>query len=172
MVVSHCGASVRTPCVTLEFAKSDYRHPPTFWLRLRCRDGQVPAASVDLVFADPPYNLQLQGDLRRPDDSRVDAVDDESDKFSSFAAYDAFTHAWITACRRVMKPNATLWVIGSTTTFFASHDPARPRLLDLEPFVWRKSIRCRISAAGVSPTRTDPDLGGTRRRQPQLYVQL
>src|SRR5438477_1870993 len=78
----------------------------------------LPAASVDLVFADPPYNLQLQGDLKRPDDSRVDAVDDAWDKFASFADYDAFTRAWLIACRRVMKPAATLWVIGSYHNIF------------------------------------------------------
>src|ERR1700737_1490889 len=73
----------------------------------------LPAASIDLVFADPPYNLQLKGDLKRPDDSRVDAVDDDWDKFASFSAYDDFTRAWLLACRRVMKPAGTLWVIGS-----------------------------------------------------------
>src|SRR5437764_9942588 len=75
-------------------------------------------ASVDLVFADPPYNLQLQGDLKRPDDSKVDAVDDDWDKFSSFSAYDDFTRAWLMAARRVMKPAATLWVIGSYHNIF------------------------------------------------------
>src|SRR6188508_3609783 len=78
----------------------------------------LPAESVDLVFADPPYNLQLAGDLKRPDDSRVDAVDDHWDKFASFAAYDDFTRAWLLACRRVMKPTATLWVIGSYHNIF------------------------------------------------------
>jgi modification methylase len=78
----------------------------------------LPAASVDLVFADPPYNLQLRSELKRPDDSRVDAVDDDWDKFASFEAYDAFTRAWLLACRRVMKPNATLWVIGSYHNIF------------------------------------------------------
>jgi modification methylase len=73
----------------------------------------LPAASIDLVFADPPYNLQLRGDLKRPDDSRVDAVDDDWDKFASFAEYDAFTTAWLAACRRLLKPAGTLWVIGS-----------------------------------------------------------
>jgi modification methylase len=73
----------------------------------------LPAASVDLVFADPPYNLQLQGALKRPDESKVDAVDANWDKFSSFEAYDDFTRAWLIACRRVMKPGATLWAIGS-----------------------------------------------------------
>src|SRR3569833_1597521 len=62
----------------------------------------LPAASVDFVFADPPYNLQLKGDLKRPDDSRVDAVDDAWDQFASFEHYDAFTRAWLIACRRVM----------------------------------------------------------------------
>src|SRR5207244_6962109 len=79
---------------------------------------KLPAESVDLVFADPPYNLQLQGDLKRPDDSRVDAVDDDWDKFSSFSAYDDFTRAWLIACRRVMKREATLWVIGSYHNIF------------------------------------------------------
>ncbi|MEA2902933.1 MAG: modification methylase, partial [Alphaproteobacteria bacterium] len=79
---------------------------------------RLPSQSVDLVFADPPYNLQLQGELKRPDDSRVDAVDNDWDKFASFAAYDAFTRAWLGACRRVMKPSATLWVIGSYHNIF------------------------------------------------------
>ena len=96
--------------------------------------------SVDLVFADPPYNLQLQGGLKRPDNSRVDAVDDDWDKFSSFAAYDDFTRAWLLACRRVMKPSATLWVIGSYHNIFR----VGATLQDLgfwilNDVVWRKS---------------------------------
>jgi DNA modification methylase len=79
---------------------------------------KLPAECVDLVFADPPYNLQLQSDLKRPDDSKVDAVNDDWDKFSSFAAYDQFTREWLGACRRVMKPSATLWVIGSYHNIF------------------------------------------------------
>lgn len=74
---------------------------------------RLPDSSVDLVFADPPYNLQLEGALHRPDQSRVDAVDDAWDQFESFEAYDAFTRAWLLAVRRVLKPNGTLWVIGS-----------------------------------------------------------
>jgi len=73
----------------------------------------LPAESVDLVFADPPYNLQLNGELHRPDQSRVDGVEEAWDKFEDLAAYDAFTRAWLAAARRVMKPTATLWVIGS-----------------------------------------------------------
>ncbi len=78
----------------------------------------LPPASVDLVFADPPYNLQLGGDLQRPDHSMVDAVDDDWDKFASFKAYDDFTRAWLLAARRVMKPDAGLWVIGSYHNIF------------------------------------------------------
>ncbi|MBN9456923.1 MAG: site-specific DNA-methyltransferase [Bosea sp.] len=78
----------------------------------------LPSASVDLIFADPPYNLQLGGDLRRPDDSLVDAVDDDWDKFASFAEYDAFTRAWLAAARRVLKPDGALWVIGSYHNIF------------------------------------------------------
>ena len=73
----------------------------------------LPERSVDLVFADPPYNLQLEAELLRPNQSRVDGVDDDWDRFESFAAYDAFTEAWLTACRRVLKDDGTLWVIGS-----------------------------------------------------------
>jgi modification methylase len=78
----------------------------------------LPAASVDMVFADPPYNLQLGGDLNRPDGSHVDAVTDHWDKFDSFAAYDAFTRAWLTEARRVLKPDGSLWVIGSYHNIF------------------------------------------------------
>ena len=74
---------------------------------------RLPEHSVDVIFADPPYNLQLDGDLHRPDQSKVDAVDDHWDQFESFAAYDAFTRAWMLAARRVLKPNGTIWVIGS-----------------------------------------------------------
>ncbi len=73
----------------------------------------LPAKSVDLVFADPPYNLQLQNDLIRPNQTIVDAVDDEWDKFTDTSEYDRFTEAWLTECRRVLKDNATIWVIGS-----------------------------------------------------------
>jgi modification methylase len=78
----------------------------------------LPERSVDLVFADPPYNLQLGGDLLRPDNSKVDAVDDDWDRFASFEAYDRFTTAWLTACRRVLKDDGALWVIGSYHNIF------------------------------------------------------
>ena len=78
----------------------------------------LPDRSVDLVFADPPYNLQLGGDLLRPDNSKVDAVDDHWDQFASFEAYDAFTRAWLSQCRRVLKDNGSLWVIGSYHNVF------------------------------------------------------
>jgi DNA modification methylase len=73
----------------------------------------LPEQSVDVVFADPPYNLQLQGDLYRPNMTRVDAVDDAWDQFESFEAYDEFTRRWLAGCRRVLKDTGTLWVIGS-----------------------------------------------------------
>jgi modification methylase len=101
---------------------------------------KMPAACVDLVFADPPYNLQLAGDLKRPDDSRVDAVDDDWDKFASFSAYDDFTRAWLTACRRVMKPSATLWVIGSYHNIFRVGTVLQDLgFWILNDIVWRKS---------------------------------
>ena len=136
MVGSRRGASARTPRVSLKSVETN---------RILVGDciaemAKLPAESVDLVFADPPYNLQLQGDLKRPDDSRVDAVDDAWDKFSSFSAYDDFTRAWLMACRRVMKREATLWVIGSYHNIFR----VGAILQDLgfwilNDVVWRKS---------------------------------
>ena len=100
----------------------------------------LPEASVDLIFADPPYNLQLKGDLHRPDNSRVDAVDDHWDQFSSFAAYDAFTRDWLAAARRLLKPNGAIWVIGSYHNIFrvgtAMQDAGYWILNDV---VWRKA---------------------------------
>ncbi|TMM48885.1 site-specific DNA-methyltransferase [Qipengyuania marisflavi] len=79
---------------------------------------RLPTASVDLVFADPPYNLQLGGDLNRPDGSHVDAVTDDWDRFDSFQTYDAFTKAWLAEAKRVLKPDGALWVIGSYHNIF------------------------------------------------------
>ena len=100
----------------------------------------LPAGSVDLIFADPPYNLQLEEGLTRPDQSHVDAVDDAWDKFESFAHYDAFTRAWLAAARRVLKPDGALWVIGSYHNIFR----VGAALQDLEfwllnDVIWRKA---------------------------------
>lgn len=78
----------------------------------------LPDRSVDLVFADPPYNLQLGGDLWRPNNTKVDAVDDEWDRFEDFEAYDRYTEAWLRECRRVLKDTGTIWVIGSYHNIF------------------------------------------------------
>jgi len=100
----------------------------------------LPDRSVDLVFADPPYNLQLGGDLLRPDNSKVDAVDDEWDQFASFEHYDRFTREWLAECRRVLKDDGTLWVIGSYHNVFrlgvAIQDLGFWVLNDI---IWRKS---------------------------------
>jgi modification methylase len=100
----------------------------------------LPAGSVDLVFADPPYNLQLTGDLYRPDNSRVDGVEDAWDRFADFAEYDRFTRAWLGECRRVLKPDGGLWVIGTYHNIFrigaALQDLGFWLLNDV---VWRKS---------------------------------
>ena len=141
MVVSRRRASVRTPRVSFESTNSESSASARVVVGDCAAElTKLPAACADLVFADPPYNLQLQGDLKRPDDSRVDAVDDDWDKFASFAAYDDFTRAWLLACRRVMKPNATLWVIGSYHNIFR----VGALLQDLgfwilNDIVWRKS---------------------------------
>ena len=78
----------------------------------------LPAESVDLVFADPPYNLQLKKELFRPDETRVHGVDDRWDRFSGFSEYDKFTKAWLRGCRRALKPHGALWVIGSYHNIF------------------------------------------------------
>ncbi|TNE41463.1 MAG: site-specific DNA-methyltransferase [Alphaproteobacteria bacterium] len=100
----------------------------------------LPAKSVDMIFADPPYNMQLSGELRRPDDSHVDAVTDDWDQFESFKAYDDFTRDWLTAAKRVLKDNGTLWVIGSYHNIFR----VGASLQDigywiLNDVIWRKS---------------------------------
>jgi modification methylase len=101
---------------------------------------RLPPDSVDLVFADPPYNLQLEQALMRPDHSLVDAVDDAWDKFASFAHYDDFTRAWLLACRRVMKKNATLWVIGSYHNIFRVGSTLQDLgFWILNDIVWRKA---------------------------------
>lgn len=100
----------------------------------------LPSHSVDAIFADPPYNLQLGGALHRPDQSLVDAVDDEWDQFASFEAYDAFTRAWLLACRRVLKPNGTIWVIGSYHNIFRVGAIMQDlNFWMLNDIVWRKT---------------------------------
>jgi modification methylase len=100
----------------------------------------LPAESVDLVFADPPYNLQLKGELHRPDHSKVDAVDDHWDQFASFRVYDEFSKEWLRAARRILKPNGAIWVIGSYHNIFrvgtALQDAGFWVLNDV---IWRKS---------------------------------
>lgn len=101
---------------------------------------RLPTHSVDLVFADPPYNLQLAGSLSRPDQSVVDAVDDAWDQFESFEAYDRFTHAWLAECRRVLKPNGTLFVIGSYHNIFRVGTALQDLgFWILNDIVWRKA---------------------------------
>ena len=100
----------------------------------------LPAGSVDLIFADPPYNLQLKNTLHRPDNSKVDAVDDAWDQFDSFKAYDQFTRDWLAAARRLLKPNGAIWVIGSYHNIYrvgaALQDAGYWLLNDV---IWRKA---------------------------------
>ncbi|MEM9394074.1 MAG: site-specific DNA-methyltransferase [Pseudomonadota bacterium] len=100
----------------------------------------LPSESVDLIFADPPYNLQLKGDLHRPDNSKVDAVDDAWDQFASFEAYDRFTQDWLSAARRLLKPNGAIWVIGSYHNVFRMGAQLQNQgFWILNDVVWRKS---------------------------------
>ena len=103
----------------VRYNKDIMEHPLSPWLDQvlhgSCIDilPNLPENSVDLIFADPPYNLQLQDELWRPNVTKVDAVDADWDKFENLAAYDDFTRQWLSECRRVLKPTGTLWVIGS-----------------------------------------------------------
>jgi modification methylase len=100
----------------------------------------LPEASVDLIFADPPYNLQLKSELHRPDNSKVDAVDDHWDQFDSFKAYDTFTRNWLSAARRLLKPNGAIWVIGSYHNIFRMGAELQNQgFWILNDVVWRKS---------------------------------
>lgn len=101
---------------------------------------KIPSESVDVVFADPPYNLQLGGGLTRPDQSKVDGVDDEWDKFSSFAAYDEFSREWMAQCRRILKPTGTIWIIGSYHNIFRVGTVMQDLgFWILNDIVWRKT---------------------------------
>jgi len=101
---------------------------------------RLPDKSVDMIFADPPYNLQLGGDLFRPEGSRVDAVDDEWDKFESLAAYDGFTRDWLEQARRILKDDGTIWVIGSYHNIYRVGSLLQDAdFWILNDIVWRKS---------------------------------
>jgi modification methylase len=101
---------------------------------------ELPDRSVDMIFADPPYNLQLGGDLFRPEGSRVDAVDDDWDKFDSLAAYDDFTRDWLREARRILKDDGTIWVIGSYHNIYRVGSLLQDaEFWILNDIVWRKS---------------------------------
>ena len=101
---------------------------------------RLPDKSVDMIFADPPYNLQLGGDLFRPEGSRVDAVDDDWDKFDSLAAYDDFTRDWLGEARRILKDDGTIWVIGSYHNIYRVGSLLQDAdFWILNDIVWRKS---------------------------------
>ena len=101
---------------------------------------RLPDKSIDMIFADPPYNLQLGGDLFRPEGSRVDAVDDEWDKFESLAAYDGFTRDWLEQARRILKDDGTIWVIGSYHNIYRVGSLLQDAdFWILNDIVWRKS---------------------------------
>ena len=107
-----------------------------------CVEGMnaLPEESVDLIFADPPYNLQLGGDLSRPDNSEVDGVTDDWDQFASLDAYDLFTHDWLKAARRILKPDGAIWVIGSYHNIFRVGAMLQDQGFWIQnDVIWRKS---------------------------------
>src|SRR5262249_10923101 len=141
MVVSRRGAPSRAPRGSFERPPATAPQPARIIVG-DCID-EMPhlrAAGVDLISAAPPYNLQLQGDLKRPDDSKVDAVDDDWDRFASFSTYDDFTRNWLSACKRVLKPSGTIWVIGSYHNIFRVGTILQDLgFWILNDVVWRKS---------------------------------
>ena len=104
---------------------------------------KIPSETFDLVFADPPYNLQLRNSLTRPDRSKVSAVNDKWDKLESYKKYDEFTVAWLIECKRILKKNGAIWVIGSYHNIFrvgtAMQDLGFWILNDV---IWNKKIQC------------------------------
>ncbi len=125
---------------------------------------RMPSGSVDLVFADPPYNLQLGGDLLRPNNTRVDGVNHAWDRFDNFASYDQFTRTWLSECRRVLKPNGAIWVIGTYHNIFRLGDgasgsrllaPERHHLAEDEP-------DAELQGHALHQRARDADLGGAR----------
>src|SRR3954452_20773426 len=140
MVVSRRGASSRAPRGHFELPPPAPHSAALIVGDCVAEMTKLPADSVDLIFADPPYNLQLRRHLKRPDDSKVDAVDDDWDQFASFAAYDTFTRAWLSACKRVLKPSGTIWVIGSYHNIFRVGTVLQDLgYWILNDVVWRKS---------------------------------
>jgi modification methylase len=100
----------------------------------------LPAGSVDMIFADPPYNLRLKGELRRPNNSRVDGVEDEWDKIGDFADYDRFTRDWLAAARHALKPDGTIWVIGTYHNIFRLGSALQDLgFWVLNDVIWRKT---------------------------------
>ncbi|MSO80996.1 MAG: site-specific DNA-methyltransferase [Alphaproteobacteria bacterium] len=127
---------------TLGRARAAAAAPRDIVLRGDCVDHMrsLPSGGIDMVFADPPYNLQLAGDLVRPDNSRVDGVDEAWDRFPDLAAYDAFTRDWLSAARHALKPDGTLWVIGSYHNIYRVGSILQDLgFWILNDIVWRKS---------------------------------
>ncbi|WP_026091437.1 DNA methyltransferase [Blastomonas sp. AAP53] len=132
--------AVKVPSRAKAVAKADL--PLNQILRGDCIEEmrRLPTASVDMIFADPPYNLQLGGDLFRPEGGRVDAVDNDWDKFDTFAVYDRFTREWMTEARRILKPDGSMWVIGSYHNIFRCGATLQDLgFWILNDIVWRKA---------------------------------
>lgn len=132
-VATRKGKRVTAPVVEIEADRL---------IRGECIDEmrKLPDCCVDMIFADPPYNLQLGGDLARPDGSHVDAVTDDWDKFDSFAVYDNFTRDWMVEARRILKPNGTIWVIGSYHNIFRVGAMLQDQgFWILNDIIWRKA---------------------------------
>ena len=122
-------------------------------LRGDCVDlmNSLPPESVDLVFADPPYNLQLGGDLSRPDNSIVNGVTEDWDQYDTMDAYDLFTHDWLQAARRVLKPNGAIWVMGSYHNIFRVGTVLQDQQYWIQnDIIWRKTNPLAAELRGIA----------------------
>ena len=170
MVVSRRGASAKAPRTKFESA-SDTRIVVGDCV---AEMSKLPAGSVDLVFADPPYNLQLKGDLKRPDESHVDAVNNDWDKFSSFAAYDDFTRAWLLG----LPPRHETVGDAVGDRLLPQHFPRRrhhagPRLLGSQRYrLAQDQSDAEFPRPPFYQCPRNHDLGGARRERQGLYLQL
>ena len=133
---------------------------------------KIPEKTVDLIFADPPYNLQLKQELKRPNLTTVDAVDDDWDKFEGFSDYQKFTHLWLSECRRILKDTGTIWVIWSYHNIFQVGKITWPWLLDAKwcALVQNKS-NAKFSRNKISKCNRNNDLGKKSEEQ-KIYIQL
>ena len=116
---------------------------------------KIPDKTFNLIFADPPYNLQIGEKLKRPDDSKVNRVNDKWDQFKSFEDYDNFCKEWLSQCKRILKDNGSIWVIGTYHNIFRiGYHIQNVGYWMLNDVIWKKIIQCQTLKAQDLPMLT------------------